>query len=105
MPCNEDTSVLINYYLENSSIGKHSDQTKGLKPGSDVYSISFSQHRGIGEIGQIQFDEYGTIMIRNRSMFKWNPFAHAEAKIKHWTKALKRFEGVNRINITVRQLK
>ena len=112
----ENTSVLINYYLDNSTIGKHCDKTKGLKPGSVIHSISFTDSNwanGIsnGEIGRITFDKHGHFQIMNNSMFTWSPFEHETAGIKHWTSHLARHhcadrgaKQINRINITVRQL-
>ncbi len=105
----ENTSILINHYVNNSAIGKHCDSTKGLQLDSLVHSISFSSYKGFKfstneEIGRIGFTDYGNIPIMNRSVMSWNPHYHHAHQIQHWTSALKKYYMFERINITVRQL-
>jgi len=109
------TSILVNYYVENSTIGKHTDTIKNLKPGSKVHSISFASsellhpHREFPvqtRIGRISFShDIGRFDIMNRSVMSWCPFEHHEHKIKHWTHATRFGNNACRVNITVRQLK
>ncbi len=110
IPYDENTSILINHYVDNSAIGKHCDSITGLQPDSLVHSISFSGSRLVNtttdeEIGRITFSRHGNFPIMNRSVMSWNPHEHHAHRIQHWTTALKKYHWFGRINITVRQLK
>jgi alkylated DNA repair dioxygenase AlkB len=111
IPFDENSSVLINYYINNSAIGAHCDSTKELAPNSKVYSISLAgsdylMDKTNKEIGRITFTKHGNFPIMNRSVMSWCPFAHEENHIKHNTSALQKYKMLGgRINITVRQLK